>query len=452
MLYNLRKIIPRPILQLYHFFVAILAAILYGFPANKMIVIGVTGTGGKSTTVKMIGQILEEYGAKVGWLSSLSIKILDNENINPYHMTMLGRFKLQQYLKIMVKRGVHYVVIEVTSEGIKQFRHLGINFDVLVFTNLSQEHIEAHGSFEKYRLTKLKIFQKLRSQRRKCLDWLDQRQQKIIIANLDDENVDYFLKPEADKKYGFSLKEFRALPEGVELFKATPLRIDQGGSSFSLNSTTFELKLLGEFNIYNALAAIVAARSLGVDYVSAKRALYKIKQIPGRMEKIENPQGFNVIIDLAHTPDSLKQAYETLRKAYFLVPGLKNMLCVFGSAGGGRDKQKRPLMGKIAAGYCDKIFLTNEDPYDENPQKIIADIETALKKEGRKENFDYFKIEDRRMAIRQALRLAKKGDLVIITGKGTEATMIIGAKKIPWNEKIIVKEELEKIASSKNVS
>ncbi len=445
MKFFIKKLIPAPLLRLYHFIVAILAAFLYGFPSNKMIVIGVTGTGGKSTTIKMIGEILTEYGLSVGWLSSLSIRILDKEKINPYHMTMLGRFKLQKHLKIMLSKGVHYVVVEVTSEGIKQFRHIEINFDILVFTNLSREHIEAHGSFEKYRDAKLKIFKKLFSQKRKKLAWLEKKQEKIIIANLDDENVDYFIEQKADKKYGFSVKEINALPKKIKLLKIISYKLNENGSTFTLDSTKFDLKLLGEFNIYNALAAITTARALGIDYITAKHALLKIEEVPGRMEKVETGKNFSVIIDLAHTPDSLEQAYEALRKAYFLVPGFKNMICVLGSAGGGRDKWKRPVIGEIAGEFCDKTFLTNEDPYDEIPKDILKDIEEGLKKKNKVLGKEYFKIEDRRQAISEALKTAKKEDLVVITGKGTEATMVIGNKKIPWNEKKVVEEELKKL-------
>jgi len=445
MKFFIKKLIPAPLLRLYHFIVAILAAFLYGFPSNKMIVIGVTGTGGKSTTIKMIGEILTEYGLSVGWLSSLSIRILDKEKINPYHMTMLGRFKLQKHLKIMLSKGVHYVVVEVTSEGIKQFRHIEINFDILVFTNLSREHIEAHGSFEKYRDAKLKIFKKLFSQKRKKLAWLEKKQEKIIIANLDDENVDYFIEQKADKKYGFSVKEINALPKKIKLLKIISYKLNENGSTFTLDSTKFDLKLLGEFNIYNALAAITTARALGIDYITAKHALLKIEEVPGRMEKVETGKNFSVIIDLAHTPDSLEQAYEALRKAYFLVPGFKNMICVLGSAGGGRDKWKRPVIGEIAGEFCDKTFLTNEDPYDEIPKDILKDIEEGLKRKNKVLGKEYFKIEDRRKAISEALKSAKKEDLVVITGKGTEATMVISNKKIPWNEKKVVEEELKKL-------
>jgi len=441
----LRKILPKSIIQLYHFCLAIFAAIIYHFPSNRMIVVGVTGTGGKSTTVKMIGKILEENGSAVGWLSSLTLKTKDKEWANPYHMTMLGRFKLQKYLSEMVKNKIRYVIVEATSEGIKQFRHIGINFDILVFTNLSKEHIEAHGSFEKYRNEKLKIFKKLSKQKKKKLNWLEKSQEKIIIANIDDENADYFLRPKADKKLGFSVNEIKFATKNLEIIKTEFQKSDENGSMFKLGSIDFELKLLGSFNIYNALAAITTTATLGVDYLTSKKALLKIIDIPGRMEKVGTNKEFSVIIDLAHTPDSLEQAYKTIQKSCSLVPGLKNMICVFGSAGGGRDKWKRPVMGKIAANYCDKIFLTNEDPYDESPGDIIRDIEKSIIEKGKKKNKDYHIIEDRQLAIGEALKSANKGDLVMITGKGTEATMVIGDKHIPWNEKEVVQTELKKL-------
>jgi len=441
----IRKLTPKPIIRLYHFCLAIFAALIYRFPSRKMIVVGVTGTSGKSTTVKMIGKILEENGSSVGWLSSLTLNVGKEEWANPYHMTMLGRFKLQKYLSSMVKNDVRYAIVEATSEGIKQFRHLGINFDILVFTNLSKEHIEAHGSFENYRNEKLKIFENLSHQKRKQLRWMDEAQEKTVIANIDDENADRFLKYNANKKIGFSAGNIKFATKDLEIVKIDSYETNENGSVFKLGSTDFELKLLGKFNIYNALAAITTTSALGVEYLTAKKALLKLDDVPGRMEKIETNKDFNVIIDLAHTPDSLEQAYKTIQKSYSLVPGLKNMVCVFGSAGGGRDKWKRPVMGKIATGYCDKIYLTNEDPYGENPKNILGDIENGIKKEGKKKNKDYFLIEDRRLAIASALKSANSGDLVMITGKGTEATMVIGDKRVPWNEKEVVKQEINKL-------
>ena len=444
MLFFLRKIIPKSLLQAYHFTLAVLAAFYYHFPANKMVVIGVTGTGGKSTTVMMIGRILEEAGWKVGWSSSLTLKIGKEERLNPFHMTMLGRFKLQRLLATMVKRGIQIAIIEVTSEGIKQYRHFGINFDIAVFTNLSREHIEAHGSYENYRAAKGKLFKKVGLGSHKRLKEFG-RLKKTIVVNVDDKESDYFLNFPAEVKIGYSLKGKFFTRKDVKVLAVKNFKLREDGSQFILNGTPFELKLLGEFNIYNALAAIATTRALNVDYLTAKKALAKITQVPGRMEIVKTDKGFNVVIDLAHTPDSLRQAYQTLKKAYFLVPGLKNMICVFGSAGGLRDKWKRPVLGKIAASYCDFTFLTNEDPYDENPLKIIKEIAQGLKKEGKKENKDFWIIPDRREAIRAALKKAKKGDLVVITGKGTEATMVIGSQTIPWNEKAVVEQELEKI-------
>jgi UDP-N-acetylmuramoyl-L-alanyl-D-glutamate--2,6-diaminopimelate ligase len=439
----LKKITPPFLLKIYHFTLAILAAIIYRFPSQKMIVIGVTGTGGKSTTVKMIGRILEENNYPVGWLSSLTIKISRKEIVNPFHMTMLGRFQLQKSLRQMIEQKKRYAIIEVTSEGIKQFRHLGINFDALVFTNLSPEHIEAHGGFENYRATKLKIFQRLARQKKKKLPWLKKPQDKVIIANLDNKHASYFLNNPADKIYAFSLSKNTLANEKICLVKAQDVNIEKNSSSFVVNKVKFKLHLLGQFNIYNALAAITTTYALGIKFNLSQKALAKIKKIAGRLEKIPTSKNFNIIIDLAHTPDSLRQVYRTLQKSYLSLDKSKKMICVFGSAGGVRDKWKRPVMGEIAAQYCDKIYLTNEDPYQENPTKIIADIEQGVKKQQKREKIDYFKIEDRRQAIRQALKATDKGDVIALTGKGTEATMVIGEKKIPWNEKKVVQEEVK---------
>ena len=261
----IRKLTPKPIIRLYHFCLAIFAALIYRFPSRKMIVVGVTGTSGKSTTVKMIGKILEENGSSVGWLSSLTLNVGKEEWANPYHMTMLGRFKLQKYLSSMVKNDVRYAIVEATSEGIKQFRHLGINFDILVFTNLSKEHIEAHGSFENYRNEKLKIFENLSHQKRKQLRWMDEAQEKTVIANIDDENADRFLKYNANKKIGFSAGNIKFATKDLEIVKIDSYETNENGSVFKLGSTDFELKLLGKFNIYNALAAITTTSALGVE-------------------------------------------------------------------------------------------------------------------------------------------------------------------------------------------
>jgi len=402
-----KKLIPDFLLSFYHYCLALTGAFLYGFPSRKLTVIGITGTSGKSTVVELSSKILQEAGFKVASLSSIKFKIKEKEWENKLKMTMPGRLKVQKFLRQAVRAGCKYAVLEVTSEGIKQFRHKFINFDVAVFTNLSPEHIESHGSFEKYREAKLRLF----------------KIAKVHIINLDDENAEFFWKIPAEKKISYKLNEgARLLPKN--------------------------LKLLGEFNLYNALAAIEVGLSQGVSLEICKKALEKIKGILGRME-IVIKEPFTVIVDYAHTPQSLKKVYETILNSKFLIPNSK-LICVLGACGGGRDKWKRPVLGKIAAKYCDEIIITNEDPYDENPLKIMEDIESGFSQipNPKSQIPKYEKILDRREAIRKALELAQPSDIVVITGKGSEPWMCVaGGEKIPWDDRKIVKEEFTRLNS-----
>jgi len=385
----IRKLIPNFLLSIYHFKLALLAAILFWFPSRKLTVIGVTGTSGKSTTVDFITRILEEAGNKVASISTIRFKIADKEWENKYKMTMPGRFVIQRFLKQAKKAGCKFVVLEVTSQGVLQYRHKFINFDTAVFTNLSPEHIESHGSFENYRKAKLKLFKSVKN---------------IHVINKDDANSKYFWEIPAKQKIGYSIKDFKR--------------------------TELKLNLIGDFNILNALAAISVAKAYGIDFDICKKALEKVKGIAGRMEiVVEKP--FTVVVDYAHTPEQLESVYKSLQD--------KPLICVLGSCGGGRDKWKRPVLGKIAKDYCKEVIITNEDPYDEDPMKIIEDVAEGA-------NGKAQKILDRREAIKTALKLATPYDTVIITGKGSEPWMCIkNNKKIPWDDCQIAREELIKI-------
>lgn len=405
---SLEKLIPSMFLSWYHFLLAFFGAFFYGFPSKELKVIGVTGTKGKTTVVEFCFQIFKEAGYKTASISSISFKIKDKERSNTLKMTMPGRLKLQRFLRKAVKAGCSYAVLEVTSEGILQHRQKFIDFEVAVLTNLSPEHIERHGSFEKYREAKGKLFKQTK---------------KIHIINQDDENSKYFLKFEAEKKIKFpEAKNIQESPTGI---------------SFEVQNTKFNLNLLGRFNVSNALAAISVGLSQGIDLATCQRALAKIKGIPGRME-IVIKEPFQVIVDYAHTPDSLEKVYQTIHNSKFLISNSR-LICVLGSCGGGRDKWKRPKLGKIAAKYCHNIIITNEDPYDENPMEIINQV--AQGAEGQAE-----KILDRREAIRRALCLAKPSTIVVVTGKGCEPRMCVANnKKIAWDDRQIVKEEFRKL-------
>lgn len=417
----IKKIVPSFLLKIYHYKLALVGAFLYGFPSRrrrkgkKMIIIGVTGTSGKSTVVELAARILEEAGHKTASLSSVKFKIGEKEWPNNLKMTMPGRFKIQKFLKKAFKSGCQYVVLEVTSEGIKQYRHKFIDFDIAVFTNLSPEHIESHKGFENYRKAKLELFKKTKN---------------IHIINLDDRNAEYFLKCPAVQKFGFKIDQDPiSYRDRISIIEASNCRETTDGILFSVKNIDFNLNLLGRFNIYNALAAICIASSQDISLEVCKKALEKIKGIPGRMEVvIEKP--FKVIVDYAHTPDSLKKLYEAIE-------GPK--ICVLGACGGGRDKWKRPVLGKIAAQYCKEAIITNEDPYDEEPMEIIEQV--AKGAEGRAK-----KILDRRKAIREALKSSEPDDIVVITGKGCEPWICAEkGKKIPWDDREVAREEMEKI-------
>ncbi|MCX7778779.1 MAG: UDP-N-acetylmuramoyl-L-alanyl-D-glutamate--2,6-diaminopimelate ligase [Patescibacteria group bacterium] len=445
----IKKFLPKSFLLFYHKVLAVLAAFFYGWPSRKMIVIGVTGTAGKSTVVNLIGRILEEAGFKIGWTTTMNFKIAEKEWLNKTKMTMLGRFALQKFLKKMVQAGCQYAIIETSSEGILQSRHLGIEYDLAVFTCLHPEHIEAHGGFENYKKTKGKLFAGLTKKRRKIIN--GQKIKKTIIVNLDDENATYFLSFKADEYYGYHLKSqissLKIANQNLKIIQAENIKSDTNGSKFTIQDSEFQIHLLGEFNIYNALAAVSVGLSQGVSLEIAKRALGKIKTLPGRMEiVIDRP--FKVIVDYAHTPKELENVYQLISSKL----KIKNskLICVLGSAGGGRDKWKRPVLGKTAAKYCDEIILTNEDPYDENPATIIDEIEAGFSQipNSKFQIPKYEKILDRKEAIRKALSLAKENDIVIITGKGCEPWLCLArGKKIPWDDRQIVKEECQKLST-----
>lgn len=422
----LKKFIPDFLLGWYHFGWALAGAIIYRFPAKKLKIIGVTGTNGKSSVVFLISRILEKAGYQVASLSSIQFKIKDRTWVNDLKMTMPGRIKLQGFLHQAKKAGCQYVVLEATSEGIAQHRHRFIGFDAAILTNLTQEHLESHGGFENYRRAKGKLFQSLKSGGR-------------AIVNLDDRNADYFLQFKAGQKIGYGL-DFQFSGQVDRFIRATNYQFNRKGMSFLIDKADFKLNLLGRFNLYNVLAAVSAAASEGIFLDDIRRGLENIGGIPGRLE-IVIKEPFTVVVDYAHTPDALEKVYQTVAEVFS-----GRLIGVLGAAGGGRDKWKRPELGRIAEKYLDKIIITNEDPYDEDPQEIIGQVATGLSQK------EPEKILERRKAIRRALKAAQPGDLVIITGKGCEPWMCVANnKKIPWDDRKLVREEFADLGFS-NIS
>jgi UDP-N-acetylmuramoyl-L-alanyl-D-glutamate--2,6-diaminopimelate ligase len=419
MLNLLRKIVPQFLINWYHFFLSFAGAFFYGFPSRKLIVIGITGTNGKSTVVDLITKILEETSEKVCSLSSIRFKIGSEEQINDLKMTMPGRFRIQKFLRKAVDSDCRYAVLEITSEGIKQYRHRFIDFEVALLTNLTPEHIEAHGSFEKYREAKGKLFEATK---------------KIHILNVDDENSQYFWQFPSELKIGYGLNLNQEL-EVSEILKGENPIASEKGVEFKIENQNFRINLLGFFNIYNCLAAISIAKSQKIPLEICKRSLEKVKGIPGRMEEVIS-RPFKVFVDYAFTPNALEKVYQTIRNNF----KPRKLICVLGAAGGGRDKWKRPILGKLAAKYCDEIFVTNEDPYDEDPMEIINQVASGAEDKTQK-------ILDRREAIKKAVSLAEQGDTVIITGKGCETSIAEKGKKIPWDDRKVVREEFSRLAN-----
>lgn len=408
----IKKIIPSPVFKLlqpvYHYGLVFAGSIINRFPSRKLFVIGITGTKGKTTTIEIIASILNEAGYKTALTSTIQFKIGDKSEKNLFKMSMPGRFFMQNFLKRAVLDGCTHAVLEITSEGAKQFRHKFIDLDTLIFTNISPEHIESHGSFEKYLKAKLSIAKSLEKSHKK---------EKTIISNMDDEHGKDFLNINVDKKIPFSLQD-------IEIHSTNPI-------SFTYKGEKFSSPLTGEFNVYNILSAIILAKSLNINTESIQKGLDKASVIPGRVEYINVGQDFEVVVDYAHTKDSLEKLYGAFEN--------KEKICVLGNTGGGRDIWKRPEMAQVAEKFCEKIILTNEDPYDEDPNKIISDMV-----EGMEEKPEI--IIDRRSAIAKAITYANKDSIVLITGKGTDPyIMEVGGKKTPWSDKEVAEEEIKKL-------
>lgn len=446
MLVFIKKIIPRFVFRFfqpyYHMALSYMADLFYLKPSNKLIVIGVTGTNGKSTTTHLISRVLEARGDKTGQTSTVFFKIGDKEWLNDKKMTMLGRFALQKILRQMVGAGCKYAVIETSSEGIKQFRHLGINYDTVVFTNLTPEHIESHGGFENYKKAKLELFKHLEKSKIKKIN--GQKINKTIIANIDNEHVMDFLNFNVDKRIGVTTN-ISSSDLVDKTLSAEDIKLKNSGTSFKINDKTIELKLVGDFNVYNSLFAIATGYEFGFSIEEIKKELEKIKGIDGRMEYIDVGQDFKVIVDYAPEPESLRNAYNAILK---IKKDNSNIIHILGSCGGGRDVSRRPILGGIAGKNADYVIVTNEDPYDDDPMEIIDDVAAGAIKSGKVLGKNIFKALDRREAIKKALALANTDDIVFITGKGSEqAICVAGGKKIKWDDRVVVRQELLRATS-----
>lgn len=421
-----RQAVPASLLGFYHWLLAWAAALAYGLPARKLVVVGVTGTKGKSSTAGMLWHILLHTGIKTGLISTAQIAVGSEHGLNDLKMTMPGRGQLQALLKRMVRAGCTHVVIETSSEGLAQSRHVGIPYTVAVFTNLAPEHLEVHKSFGRYRAAKGKLFACLRPHSSVL---------PAAVVNLDDAEAEFFLRFPIKRKLGFTLTGVTS-PLANLVLKLEPKQFTPHSARFAVQDQEFELKVGGLFNVYNAAAAVLAAAALGVKFSQALEYVAGYPGTPGRLEFIQTGKPFEVVVDYAHTPESLEAVYKTLSQNSRLV-------AVLGSCGGGRDKAKRTPLGKLAGNYARVVIVTNEDPYDEDPRTIMESVAAGARQVGKREGESLLIIEDRRAAIRKALELAGPGDCVVITGKGSEQWLMTAkGKKIPWDDRRVVREEL----------
>lgn len=428
-----RKLSPRWAVSTFHWLEAWAGAVRYGFPSRQLIVVGVTGTNGKSTTVNYIAKVLGQVG-KAGFVSTANVYDGEREWINSWKLTTPGRFHLQRTMRQMVANGCRYAVLEISSEGLIQYRHAGINFDVAVFTNLTPEHIERHGGFESYKKAKGMLFRHLTQMPHKMLG--GKKQPKVIVANVDDQHAGYFMGFPADERVGYGVRELEV--GNQKSVTANEIVIEPWSSSFAVDGQRFQVNTGGQFNVYNALAAVAVGRALGVSLEACAVGVAELKSMPGRMERIEAGQSFTAMVDYAPEPESMRQLQEAIGR----IPHGK-VIHVFGSCGGGRDASRRPILGKMVAGYADVAIVTNEDPYDEDPQQIIDQVVAGTVGGGA----DVMVEPDRRLAIRKAVGMAQADDLVVVTGKASEQYICWeNGRKQLWDDRVVLREELERLA------
>jgi UDP-N-acetylmuramoyl-L-alanyl-D-glutamate--2,6-diaminopimelate ligase len=410
---------------------ALLAAAFYGHPSRELALVGVTGTDGKTTTTILLHSILQAAGWKAGALSTVDQRMGELVQRNRSRQTTPEALEIQEELATLRAAGARAAVLETSSHALVLERVRGCAFDVAILTNLSHEHLDFHQTFEAYRDAKLSLFAML-------ADSPDKGFGKCAVLNRDDPAYDYFQArvPTRALTYGEVLDAdlmARAVEEGPDSLR---FELHGAGAAFPV-----QLRLAGRWNVMNALAAAAGALALGIPPEAIRQGLERLEHVPGRMERVDLGQPFRVMIDYAHTPQSLEKVLRALRP---LTPG--RLCALFGSAGE-RDRDKRPWMGEIAARLADYAVLTNEDPREEDPEAILAEIAAGALACGKVEGKDFVRIADRRKAIAHALRWAKPDDTILLAGKGHENCIIIGREAVPYDEREAVEAALLKLAA-----
>ncbi len=424
---TVKKFIPKglfPRIEPYgHLAEAVLFNTINGFPARGMKVIGVTGTNGKTSTCFLIHRMLQEAGYKVGLNTTVAYGV--NENIRPqmHHMTNVTVPELMQRLKWFKSQKIDWLVLETTSHALAQNRVWGVPYSMAVMTNITHEHLQVHGSFERYLAAKVKLF-KITNRNKKGL--------QTGVINGDDPNAPAFAKTikhtviYGQKGGDLIAKDIKLKPNGVS-YKAL-----MNDEEFQINC-----KLPGSFNVSNSLAAIGVGHVLGLSKEQIEKGIAALEAVEGRMTRIDEGQDFDVIVDYAHSPDSFEKLFSDVRP---MVKG--KIIVLFGSLGGG-DKGKRPLQGEIAGKYADEVILAQEDDRQEDPDQIMNDIAIGAEKAGKVRDKDLFFIHDRTEAIQFAVNRAKKGDMVLLLGKGHEKTQEDAQGEHPWDEIEIAHQALQ---------
>lgn len=405
-----------------------LADAFYKHPSQKLGVIGITGTKGKSTTTNLIAEVFQRAGQKSGLMSTLNFRIGDRDWENETRQTTQESLENHAMLAEMVREGVRYAVVETSSHGLALHRVAGIAYDVGIATNITSEHLEFHGTVEQYRRDKARLFEALDPKSEKGLGAA-----KAAILNRDDSSHDFLLP-------------FCRVPvttyaiDHEATIRAVDLALSGERSRFRVitpaGEIVIETPLIGRFNVYNCLATLACGYTQGLSLEQMREALEHIGGIPGRMQRIDCGQPFTVIVDYAHNPDSLEQVLKLLRP---LTPG--RLLAVFGSAGE-RDTQKRPVQGEVSARLADLTYLTDEDCREEDPEKILHEIAAGALQAGAEIGKNLWLIVDRRQAIAAAFDAAQPGDTVLLAGKGHEHSIIVGRESLPWDESQVARELL----------
>lgn len=422
-----KPLIPRRVftslVNSFHWLETFIASVINGFPARSMKFVGITGTNGKTTTAILTTEILREAGYTVGLNSTALLGVGDEQWDNDFALTTANPFQMQKLFRRMKKAGCDWVVMEVASHALVQHRTWGIRFETVVFTNLTRDHLDYHHTMEEYARAKGKLFSKF---------------PRVSVLNKDSDWCDFFAQYPAEQQINYGTSEEAECRILKAKLSMTGIKLKLKLDEYSLD---LKLNLPGKFNAYNALAAATTAYAMNISLDHIKHGLEHVKNVPGRMQIIDEGQDFVAIIDHAHTPDALENILKTIRTT------LKGRLITLIGADGDRDPGKREPLGKLAAAHSEVVIVTDQEPYTEDPEKVRAAVLKGAK--SKKFGVVVKDIADRREAIKQAFKYAKSGDVVLIPGLGNQLTRGVADGKMAWDEREVARELLHELLEEK---